>query len=135
LITESQIKSALRAAPTCGKKSIELKDDGSRGEGRLALVVRATETRIVAEWYAVYYRAGKRVRTKIGSYPTFGIAESRKMFREAYVPKISAGQNPAGLRTRHPGRRTCSGPISRTWRRPPSLTQSLRFAANHGSSV
>jgi integrase len=100
LITESQIKAALRAAPTCGKKSIELKDGGSRGDGRLALIVRPLASQIASEWYAVYYRGGKRTMTKIGAYPTLGLAEARKMFRESYAPVISAGQTPTGARAR-----------------------------------
>jgi len=100
MITESQIRAALRNAPTCGKKSIELKDNGTRGEGRLALIVRPLAGSIAAEWYAVFYSAGKRSLTKMGSYPTLGLVDARKAFRESYAPSISAGSRPSGPRTR-----------------------------------
>jgi hypothetical protein len=43
MITESQIKAALRAA-TAGKPRTELHDRGARGAGRLILVIRAKGT-------------------------------------------------------------------------------------------
>jgi hypothetical protein len=66
----------------------------------LALIVRPLASQIASEWYAVYYRGGKRTMTKIGSYPTLSIADARKMFRESYAPKISSGENPSGPRAR-----------------------------------
>ncbi|MDP3328767.1 site-specific integrase [Parvibaculum sp.] len=99
MITESQIKAAVRSAPHTGK-TIELKDDGDRGSGRLSLQVRALKNKVVAEWYAVYYRIGKRRMTKIGSYPTMGLAEARKAFREDFAPAISIGASPDGRLSR-----------------------------------
>jgi integrase len=83
-----------------GKSSIELKDRGGRGEGRLALVVRPFASQVVAEWYAVYYRGGKRLMTKIGTYPLLGLADARRSFREVYAPLIASGQVVAGPRAK-----------------------------------
>jgi hypothetical protein len=50
---------------------------------------------VSTEWYAVYYRLGKRTLSKIGNYPTMSLADARKKFREEYAPAISAGAEPA----------------------------------------
>jgi integrase len=101
MITESQIKAALRNARTGGKKSTQLTDDGERGAGRLALLVRPFRDRATAEWYAIYYRAGKRVTTKISTYPTLSLGEARKEFREKFAPTISTGGQPVGSHARN----------------------------------
>jgi integrase len=100
VITEATIRSALRSAPNSGMSIIELKDDGERGAGRLALRIRVAKTRVTAEWYAVWYRAGKREMTKIGSYPTMSLVEARKEFRVNFAPTISTGEAPTGPRAR-----------------------------------
>jgi integrase len=102
MITENQIKAAIRNAPASGKRSTQLTDDGERGAGRLALLIRPVKNRIVAEWYAVYHRDGKRVTTKISTYPTLSLAEARKEFRERFAPVISTGGKPDGAHARKP---------------------------------
>ncbi len=94
MITDKQIQKALRDA-AASKKTIELKDPGERGAGRLAIVIRPMATRVAAEWYAVFYRAGRRVTAKLGSYPTVPVAEARRKFLTEYAPAISAGEAPA----------------------------------------
>jgi hypothetical protein len=100
MTTEKQIRSSLRNAPTSGRKSIQLTDDGERGAGRLALLIRPFKDRVTAVWYALYYRNGKRVSTKIASYPALSLAEARKKFREDYAPTISTGGDPVGFHAR-----------------------------------
>jgi hypothetical protein len=95
MITDKQIQKAMREAPTSGKRSIELKDPGERGAGRLAIVIRPMAGRVAAEWYAVYYRGGKRVTAKLGSYPTMPVVEARAKFQTDYAPGISSGENPS----------------------------------------
>jgi integrase len=85
----------MREGPASGKRSLELKDPGERGSGRLAIVIRPMAGRVAAEWYAVYYRAGKRVMAKLGSYPTMPVVEARAKFQTDYAPGISSGQNPS----------------------------------------
>lgn len=91
MLTESQISAGFKKLAASGKKSLWLKDGGSRGTGRLALVIRAWRTSTVAEWYAVAYRAGERDMTKIGAYPAISLKEARKLFAETYAPAIASG--------------------------------------------
>ena len=67
MITDSQIKSAIKRAKS-GNRRIELRDPGERGGGRLALVVRGLTSHAACEWYALYYRDGKRHLVKMGAY-------------------------------------------------------------------
>ncbi|HUC66545.1 MAG TPA: Arm DNA-binding domain-containing protein, partial [Stellaceae bacterium] len=100
MIIESQVKSAMRRVAAKEQASIELRDDGAHGEGRLALRVRSSGKRTVAEWYALYTRDGRRVRAKLGAYPNISIADARKKFREQYQPAIYAGAEPAAVAAR-----------------------------------
>jgi hypothetical protein len=104
MITESQIKAAVRAA-TAGKPRTELHDRGARGAGRLILVVRGkgADTTPSAEFFAAWYRSGKRVMAKLGSHPAISLADALKRFREEFAPAISSGGVPtsAAERRRH----------------------------------
>src|SRR6266404_5201478 len=102
MITEKHIQKTIREAPAGARRSIELKDPGERGAGRLALVVRPMAGRVSAEWYAIYYRRGRRVKIKLGSYPAMSIAEARRKFLTEYATAISAGQDPAAANRREP---------------------------------
>ncbi len=97
MITEIDIRNAIKSSTTSNPR-LELRDDGERGGGRLILVIRQLPARTLSEWYASWYREGKRCSTKIGSYPTIGLREARKLFRERYLPEILDGGNPAGPR-------------------------------------
>jgi integrase len=103
MITESQIKAAIRKAAASPGKTIELKDGGERGAGRLALQVRGRQTHTSVEFYAVWHRSGRRAYVKIGSYPTLSLGEARRRFRTEYSPTISSGADPASqnVRRRH----------------------------------
>jgi integrase len=109
MITEAGIRGALKLAPTSGKKSIELKDDGERGAGRLMLLIRPMPKRIISEWYAVWHREvhgrSRRRMLKIGIYPLMPLSAARKAFREEYAPAISTGADPTSkhMRRRHKG--------------------------------
>jgi integrase len=106
MISEASIRAAMRAAPRSGKTAIELKDDGARGEGRLAMIVRVGTERVSTEWYAVWYVGGRRRMAKMGSYPTLSTADARKSFRENYAPAISKGEEPARPRKRREAGKT-----------------------------
>jgi hypothetical protein len=105
MITQNNVKAAMREAIIGEKVRIELKDDGARGEGRLALSVRALNGRVIAEWHAVYYRDGRRTMSKIASYPDLSIADARKKFREKYAPAITRGAEPKNAAARRRDRR------------------------------
>ena len=100
MITDKQIQKTIREASASGKLSIELKDPGERGSGRLAIVVKPRAGRVTAEWYAVYYLGGKRVKAKIGSYPVMTVAQVRLLFLTEYAPAISGGQDPTAAKRR-----------------------------------
>jgi integrase len=61
------------------------------------------KSRVAVEWYAVFYRGGKRATAKLGSYPTMPVADARATFQTDYAPAISAGAAPesAAMRRRH----------------------------------
>jgi len=100
MITEAGIKAAIRNIAASGNGSIELTDGGGRGEGRLSLTVRLIGGRVTSEWYAKWWRNGKRKLAKLGTYPALSLADVRKTFREDYAPAISAGRDPTGPKVR-----------------------------------
>ncbi len=106
MINEKQIQKAIREVSGGVRKSVELRDPGRRGAGRLALAIRPIGKGIVAEWYAVYYRAERRVKMKLGSYPQMTIAAARSTFFTACAPAIAAGADPAAIRRSERGKGT-----------------------------
>lgn len=93
-ITDAAIRAAIRAARTA-RKPVTLKDPGPRGAGRLSLQVRpGTGGTVTAEWYAIFYRGGRRMQAKIGSYPGTTLAAARDAFSRDYGPAISSGRDP-----------------------------------------
>jgi hypothetical protein len=102
MITDKHIQKVIREAPASGKNSIELKDPGERGAGRLALVVRPMANRVSSDWYVYFYREGKRTKAKLGSYPNMSVAEARRRFLIEYSPAISAGDDPTAHKDREP---------------------------------
>jgi len=100
MITDKQIQKAIRQAPDMGKK-IELRDPGPRGSGRLTMAVRPFPGgRVASEWYAVYYRGGRRCMAKLGSYPEMTIVAARAIFASDYVTAIAAGLQPETMARR-----------------------------------
>lgn len=100
MITEAGIKAAIRKAPDAGQTVAELRDGGARGEGRLVMLVRPMKGRVSSDWYAVWYRNGRRSMTKMGTWPTMSLLDARRIFRDDYAPKIAVGESPAGPRAR-----------------------------------
>jgi hypothetical protein len=135
VITEAQIKAAVRAA-VAGKPRTALHDRGARGAGRLILVVRSKGTAAApsAEFFAAWYRSGKRVMSKLGSYPTISLTDARRRFREEFAPAShpapSLPARPPGDGTaRRPGPlASCSPPMWRACRRPASARRTTSMA-------
>jgi integrase len=102
MITEAAIRAMLKSAPTSGKKSIEMRGThgDQKGAGRLVLVARVRPERVIAEWYAHWFRDGKKGTTKLGTYPALSLADAREKFRKDYAPAIASGANPTGPRAR-----------------------------------
>ena len=65
------------------------------------LTIRVLGKKVIPEWWAVSYRDGRRRTVKIGTYPTVGLAEARRVFKDDYAPAISAGEEPEGPRSRN----------------------------------
>jgi hypothetical protein len=120
MITESKIKAAIRAAASGTKTRIELHDSGARGAGRLVLVVRGNGKNIdpSAEFYARWYRSGKRGMSKLGSYPAIPLRDARKRFLEEFAPASASAPSPparplgAGIAKRPEPLVSCSPPTS-----------------------
>ena len=98
-ITDLSIRNAIAKVRAGANARIELRDGGERGAGRLVMLVRKTTDGHSAEWYAQWHRDGARLTTKLGSYPSLGLAAARKLFREEFAPEILAGRNPSGSRS------------------------------------
>jgi hypothetical protein len=97
LITSAQINAAIRAAAG-GKPRTELHDGGARGAGRLVLIIRGKGTTASpsAGFYAAWYRDGRRVMSKLGSFPATSLADGRRRFREEFAPTSSTPEDPDG---------------------------------------
>jgi integrase len=111
MITESQIKAAIRRVTAKEKELVEIHDDGPRGAGRLFFRVRSgSGERAIAEFYAAYYRSGRRTMARIGAFDAEGrqggltLAAARKRFREEFQPAISAGREPDRVAARRASR-------------------------------
>ena len=94
MITEKQVQKAIRDVSSSGKGIVELRDGGTRGAGRLTLRVVPGAGGGTAEWYAVYYVAGKRKMAKLGGYPLLGVAEARRAFSRDWAPKSPRAKTP-----------------------------------------
>jgi integrase len=105
MLTEAGIKAAIRHAPASGRAQTVIKDAGPRGAGRLALIVRPLATRVASEWYAIYFRQGRKRLTKIGAYPDVTLADAREKFRSEYAPTILTGAEPKNKFARRANRR------------------------------
>jgi integrase len=93
ILTEPEIRSALRKIKTGNKTAITLSDAAPRGAGRLLLVVKPER----AEWYARQFVDGRKRMAKLGDYPALGLAEARERFRNPKADKPVGGTTVADL--------------------------------------
>lgn len=107
MLTESQLRAAIKQAATGTKDQVILKDGGARGSGRLTFIARRLSTRIATEWYAQYHQDGKRKLAKLGNYPDLSLAAAREKFRDEYAPTIQIGAE-----VKNPYARKCNKKIS-----------------------
>lgn len=91
-LTDSAIRHALKRVEKSRKQEM-LTDGEGRGTGRLALVIKPMPKRVTAEWMAQQWRDGKRVKSKIGSYPTMPLAEAREVFKRDFADVIQKGSS------------------------------------------
>lgn len=114
-ITDAAIRAAVRSVKTTGKP-VMLKDPGPRGAGRLALQVRPSAGAPTAEWYAIYYRQGRRVQAKIGDYPQTTLSAARDEFGQGFGPAIKAGDDPRAARREAKRQRAQAGSVKALFR-------------------
>lgn len=114
-ITDTAIRAALRRAQADGVP-VSLRDPGPRGGGRLALQVRPGAQRATAEWYAVYYRQGRRQQAKLGTYPALPLQAAREAYRREFEPAIAAGRDPRVARQEAAQRRRQAGTVEALFR-------------------
>ena len=77
--------------------------EGSPDDSQLIVRGNGASTTPTAEFYACWYRDGRRLLSKLGSYPTISLGDARRRFREEFAPTISAGaeRTSAAARRRH----------------------------------
>src|SRR6266446_6140131 len=91
-LTNGEIQKALKRVKKTGKQETLLDGEG-RGTGRLALVLKAMPTRVTADWMAQQWRDDKRIKKKLGSYPSMSLALAREIFQRDFADMIQKGRS------------------------------------------
>ncbi len=91
-LTDGAIRQALKRVEVTHKQE-NLTDGEGRGTGRLVLIVRPMPRRVIADWMAQQWRDGKRVKKKLGAYPSMSLAQAREVFKRDYADAIQKGRN------------------------------------------
>jgi len=91
-LTNGEIQKALKRVEETGKQETLLDGEG-RGTGRLALVLKAMPTRVTADWLAQQWRNNKRIKKKLGSYPSMTLAAARQVFQRDFAETIQRGRS------------------------------------------
>lgn len=86
-LTDGEIRRALRRVEESQKERI-LVDGEGHGTGRLVLVLRPWPTRVTSDWMAQQWRDGKRVKKKLGAYPSMSLSEAREIFARDFGAAI-----------------------------------------------
>src|SRR5205823_4006059 len=86
-LTDSAVLHAIKRVEQSRKEQV-LADGEGRGTGRLLLVIKPMPTRVTAEWMVQQWREGKRIKSKIGSYPAMPLARARKLFERDFSQLI-----------------------------------------------
>ena len=89
-LTDGAIRQALKRVEKT-KREESLADGEARGTGRLVLVLKPMPKRVTAEWMAQQWRDGKRIKAKLGNYPSMALAQAREVFTRDYADLIQKG--------------------------------------------
>ena len=92
IISDGEIRAAIKRIEQSGKQETLVDGDG-HGTGRLILVLKPMPTRVTADWMAQQWRDGKRVKKKIGSYPSMSLAAAREIFVRDFAKVIQKGRS------------------------------------------
>jgi len=91
-LTDSEIRRAIRLVETSGKEK-SLADGDGHGTGRLMLILKPMPNRVTSNWYAVQWRDRKRIKSKLGDYPSLTLANARKLFERDFAVPIQRGSS------------------------------------------
>ena len=98
IIIDKAVRTAIAHLDLAEAGLVTLKDPAPRGSGRLLMIARRHKTTTSSEWFAQWYRNGKKLTTKLGDYPAMSVAEARDIFITKVSPAIQTGKNPTGPR-------------------------------------
>lgn len=91
-LTDGEIRRALKQVETTGKQ-LSLVDGEGHGTGRLVLVMKPMLTRVTADWMAQQWRDEKRLKKKLGSYPSMPLSKAREIFNRDFAELIQKGRS------------------------------------------
>jgi integrase len=91
-LTDGEIRRALKQVEQTGKQ-LSLVDGEGHGTGRLVLVMKPMPTRVTADWMAQQWRDQKRLKKKLGSYPSMSLSKAREVFSRDFADMIQKGRN------------------------------------------
>ena len=91
-LTDGEIRRALKQAEQTGKQ-LSLVDGEGHGTGRLVLVMKPMPTRVTADWMAQQWRDQKRLKKKLGSYPSMSLSKAREVFARDFADLIQKGRS------------------------------------------
>jgi integrase len=91
-LTDGEIRGALKQVEETGKQPSLIDGDG-HGTGRLVLVMKPMPTRVTADWMAQQWRDQKRLKKKLGSYPSMSLSKAREVFARDFAEMIQKGRS------------------------------------------
>jgi hypothetical protein len=91
-LTDGTIKRAINEVEKTWKQRT-LTDGEGRGTGRLVLMLRPMSARVVSEWMVQQWRHGRRIKAKIGDYPSMTLAGAREVFKRDFSDLIQKGRS------------------------------------------
>jgi len=91
-LTDGEIRRALKQVEQTGKQ-LSLIDGEGHGTGRLVLVIKPMPTRVTADWMAQQWRDQKRLKKKLGSYPSMSLSKAREIFNRDFADMIQKGRS------------------------------------------
>jgi integrase len=89
-LSDGVIRQAIKRVQRSSRQTV-LADGEGRGTGRLVLILKPMPKRVTAEWMAQQWRDGRRIKSKIGEYPTISLASAREIFNRDFAQVIQRG--------------------------------------------